>query len=89
MSVSLNELAEQIVALEPTEQEALIERVAELNFQRGLAALSQRYRKRLAQEGQLDQSATEVLAELAKLREEIATRFNPNFPATSLNSCQE
>ena len=72
MSVSLNELAEQIVALEPTEQEALIERVAELNFQRGLEALSQRYRKRLAQEGQLDQSATEVLAELAKLREEIA-----------------
>jgi hypothetical protein len=72
MSVSLNELAEQIVALEPTEQEALIERVAELNFQRGLEALSQRYRKRLAQEGQLDRSATEVLAELAKLREEIA-----------------
>jgi hypothetical protein len=72
MSVSLNELAEQIVALEPTEQEALIEIVVELNFQRGLEALSQRYRKRLAQEGRLDQSATEVLAELAKLREEIA-----------------
>jgi len=86
MSVSLNELAEQIVALEPTEQEALIERVAELNFQRGLEALSQRYRKRLAQEGQLDQSATEVLAELAKLREEIAAQFNPNFPATCPNS---
>ena len=72
MSVSLNELAERIVALAPAEQEALIERVAELNCQRGLESLSQRYRKRLAQEGQLDQSATEVLAELAKLREEIA-----------------
>ncbi len=72
MSASLNELAERIVALAPAEQEALIERVAELNFQRGLEALSQRYRKRLAQEGQLDQAATEVLAELAKLRETIA-----------------
>ncbi|MGE4090214.1 MAG: hypothetical protein AB7G75_05175 [Candidatus Binatia bacterium] len=72
MSVSLNELAERIVALEPTEQEALIEKVAELNFQRGLAALSQTYRKRLTQAGKLDQSVAEVLAELAKVREEIA-----------------
>ncbi len=72
MSENIGELAERIVAQEPTEQEALIERVAELNFQRGLEALSQRYRKRLAQEGKLDQPATEVLADLAKLREEIA-----------------
>jgi len=72
MSGSINELAERIVALEPIEQEALIEKVAELNFQRGLDFLSQKYRKRLAQEGKLDQSAAEVLAELAKLREEIA-----------------
>lgn len=72
MSENISELAKRIVALEPTEQEALIERVVELNFQRGLEALSQRYRKRLAQEGRLDQSATEVPAELAKLREEIA-----------------
>ena len=72
MSVSINELAESIVALAPQEQEELIEKVAELNFQRGLSVLSQKYRDRLAQEGQLQRPAAEVLAELAKLREEIA-----------------
>ena len=72
MSVSINELAESIVALAPQEQEELIEKVAELNFQRGLSALSQKYRDRLAQEGKLQRPAAEILAELAKLREEIA-----------------
>ena len=72
MSVSINELAESIVALAPQEQEELIEKVAALNFQRGLTALSRKYRDRLAQEGKLQQAAAEILAELAKLREEIA-----------------
>ena len=72
MSVSINELAETIVALELAEQEALIEKVAELNFQRGLEALSRKYRERLAHEGKLHQPTTEVLTELDKLREEIA-----------------
>lgn len=72
MSVSINELAENIVALAPQEQEELIEKVATLNFLRGLEALSRKYRERLAHEGKLHQPAPEMLAELDKLREEIA-----------------
>jgi hypothetical protein len=72
VSVSINELAEIIVTLTPQDQEELIKKVADLNFQRGLEALSQKYRERLAQEGKLQQPAAEVLAELDRLREEIA-----------------
>ena len=72
MSLHLNELATKIATLDPAEQEALWEKVAELNFQRGLEALAQKYRARLAAEGTLDQTADTVMAELKKLREEIA-----------------
>ena len=72
MSLSLDELATKITALNPVEQDALWEKVAELNFQRGLEALAQKYRARLAAEGMLDQTAETVMAELKKLREEIA-----------------
>jgi len=74
MSLNIDQLAEQIATLNRTEQEVLLEKVAELNFQRGLEALSQQYRERLAQEGKLDQNATEVMAELERIREEIALR---------------
>jgi hypothetical protein len=72
MSLNIDQLAEQITTLDRAEQEALLEKIAELNFQRGLEALSQQYRERLAQEGKLDQKATEVMAELERVREEIA-----------------
>jgi hypothetical protein len=49
-----------------------MEKVAELNFRRGLDTLSQKYRERLAQEGKLGQKANEVMAELKRVREEIA-----------------
>ena len=71
MSLHLNELAAKIATLDPAEQEALWEKVAELNFQRGLEALARQYRARLAAEGMLDQTADTVMAELKKLREEI------------------
>ena len=71
MSLHLNELAAKIATLDPAEQEALWEKVAECNFQRGLEALAQKYRARLAVEGTLDQTADTVMAELKKLREEI------------------
>jgi hypothetical protein len=71
--LSLDELATQIATLDPAEQDALWERVAELNFQRGLEMLAQKYRARLAAEGTLAQTADTVMAELKKLREEIAT----------------
>ena len=72
MSLHLDELATQIATLDPAEQEALWEKVAALNFQRGLEALAQKYRVRLAAEGMLDQTADTVMAKLKKLREEIA-----------------
>jgi hypothetical protein len=72
MSLRIDELAEKIATLDPSEQEILLEKVAELNFQRGLTALSQKYRERLAKEGKLDQKADEVMAELGRIREEVA-----------------
>ncbi|HJY84298.1 MAG TPA: hypothetical protein VKK81_24840 [Candidatus Binatia bacterium] len=72
MSLSIDKLAEQIATLDRTEQEALFERVAELTFQRGLETLARQYRERLAQEGKLDQKVEEVMAELERVREEVA-----------------
>ena len=72
MSTHIDKLATQIVTLDPEDQELLWEKVAELNFQRGLEMLSQEYRARLAAEGKLDQKADVVMAELKRLREEIA-----------------
>jgi len=72
MSVSINELAEKIATLGLAEQEALLEKVAELTFRRGLEALSRQYRERLAQEGKLNQTAAEILADLERIREEVA-----------------
>jgi hypothetical protein len=70
--VHIDTLATTIAALDPAEQDAVWEKVAELNFQRGLEALAQKYRARLAAAGTLDQTADTVMAELKKLREEIA-----------------
>ena len=72
MSLHLDALATAIATLDPAEQEALWEKVAELNFQRGLETLAQKYRVRLAAEGTLAQTADTVMAELKKLRAEIA-----------------
>jgi hypothetical protein len=72
MSLIIDELAEKIATLDPAEQELLLEKVAELNFQRGLEALSKKYRERLAKQGKLDQKANEIMTELEQVREEIA-----------------
>lgn len=72
MSLNIDELAEQIATLDRTEREALFEKVAELAFRRGLETLARQYRERLAYEGKLDQKADEVMAELERIREEVA-----------------
>ena len=72
MSLHLDELDTQIATLYPAEQEALWEKVAGLNFQRGLEDLAPKYRARLAAESTLDKTADIVMAELKKLREAIA-----------------
>jgi len=72
MSLNIDQLAEQIVTLDQTKQMALLEKVAELNFQHGLVDLSQMYRKRLEKEGRLTQTASEIMAQLGQIREETA-----------------
>ncbi len=72
MTSLIEELAERIAALDPEQQEALLNKVSELNFRKGLKELSNRYRERLAQEGKLGQKAEEVLAGLKQMREKIA-----------------
>jgi len=72
MAQQIDALAAEIATLDPEEQETLWEKVAELNFQRGLEDLSRRYRARLAAEGKLDQTADAIMADLRQLREDIA-----------------
>lgn len=72
MSSKIEVLAEQIVALDPSEQAELLDRVAELNLRRDLEALSQKYRERLAAEGKLGQKTEEIMAQLEHIREVIA-----------------
>lgn len=72
MSLSIDKLAEQIAILDQATQTTLLEKVAELNFQRGLADLSQQYRERLAREGRLGQTVDQIMAQLEQIREEVA-----------------
>jgi len=45
---SIDDLANVITELEPSEQQALLDKVAQLNFQKGLHDLADKYRARLA-----------------------------------------
>ncbi|MBT9141395.1 MAG: hypothetical protein DDT30_01987 [Dehalococcoidia bacterium] len=77
MTSKVENLAAKIAALGEHKQQALWGRVAELNFRRGLSALSEQYRERLRQQGQLDRSVEEILADLKQIREEIAAHDYP------------
>jgi hypothetical protein len=75
---SIDDLAREIIALPPSDQQVLLDRVAQLNFQKGLTDLSEKYRERLAREGRLNDSPEQAWAELHRIREEIAQRDYPN-----------
>ncbi len=77
LTSKLENLAAEIVALEEHKQQALWDQVAELNFRRGLYALSEQYQERLREQGELDRSVEEILAELTQIREEIAAHDYP------------
>ncbi len=77
MNAKVDELAAEIAALDETEQKALFERAAELSFRHGLIELSESYRKRLGQQGEIDRAAEDILAKLRQIREEIAAREYP------------
>ena len=75
---SIDDLAREITSLDPSEQHALIDRVAQLNFQKGLHDLAAKYQSRLASEGHLNIPAEQVWAELHHVRQEIATHDYPS-----------
>jgi hypothetical protein len=74
---SIDDLAREITSLDPSEQQALIDKVAQINFQKGLHELAEKYRSRLAAEGRLNIPPEQVWAELHRLREEIAAHDYP------------
>ena len=77
MNAKVDELAAEIAALDEAAQRVLLERAAELSLRHGLVELSESYRKRLAQQGELDRAAEDILAKLRQIREEIAAREYP------------
>lgn len=77
MTVRVEELARQIASLEESDLQALLERVEELSFHHGLNALSDRYRKRLEEMGEMNKGAETILLKLKQIREEIASREYP------------
>ena len=75
---SIDELSREITALDPSEQQALLEKVAQINLRKGLHDLSEKYRARLAREDRLNIPPEEVWAELHRIREEIAAHYYPD-----------
>jgi len=74
---SIDELAREIIDLTPSQQQALLERVAQLNLQRGLRELADNYRRRLRAQSELNMPSEQVWAELHRLREKIAADDYP------------
>ncbi len=69
---SIDDLANVITELEPSEQQALLDKVAQLNFQKGLHDLADKYRARLTREKQHEVPSEQVMIELHRIREQIA-----------------
>ena len=75
---SIDDLASVITELEPAEQQALLDKVAQLNFQKGLYDLAVRYRARLTRQSQLNVPPEHVWIELHRIREQIAEHDYPD-----------
>lgn len=75
---SIDDLAREITALRPAEQQALLEKVAQINLRKGLHDLSAKYRERLAHENRLNVPPEEVWADLHRIREEVAAHDYPD-----------
>jgi hypothetical protein len=71
-------LAQQIADLPPEDQERVLDRAAALALQRGLRALSEKYRERLLKEGELDQPVEKIWEALRQIRNEVAARDCPD-----------
>ena len=74
---SIDDLANVISDLESSEQQALLDKIARLNFQKGLHHLAEKYRARLARQNQLNSPPEQVWIELHRIRDEIAEHDYP------------
>jgi hypothetical protein len=74
---SIDDLANVITELDPLEQQALLDKVAQLNFQKGLHDLAERFRARLAREGAIGAPLEQVWTELHQIRQQIAEHDYP------------
>jgi hypothetical protein len=74
---SIDDLANVITDLDPSEQQTLLDKVAQLNFQKGLHDLADRCRVRLARESQLKVPSEQIWIELHRTREQIAEHDYP------------
>ena len=77
MTARVEELAQQIASLDESELQALLERVEELSLRQELRAVANRYRKRLSKESEIHEGKEEILRNLKRIREEIASREYP------------
>lgn len=69
---SIDDLARVITELDPSDQQALLSKVARLNFEKGLDVLAEKYRARLAVEDRLSVPAEQIWADLRRFREQVA-----------------
>ena len=68
----VDEVAQEIASWKKSQQENLLQKLVDLNYRRGLKALSKKIQRRLIAEGKMKQSVDEIFAELARTREEVA-----------------
>ena len=72
MTTKVARLASEILSMDEYEQEALWQQVAVESYRRGLRELSSAYRQRLQDQGNLDRSIEDLLAELNRKRDDTA-----------------
>lgn len=72
MDSRVDEVAQEIASWEKSRQENLLQKLVDLNYRRGLKALSKKIKRRLIAEGKMKQSVDEIFAELARTREKVA-----------------
>jgi len=72
LDLRVDEFAQEIASWESARQENLIQKLVDLNYRRGLKALSEKIQNRLITEGKFHQSVDEIFTELARVREVVA-----------------
>ena len=77
MTTNAEELAQQIASPDESDLPALLARIEELSLRQEVRGMSDRYRKRLKEQGKLNEGSEEILKKLKLIREEIGSREYP------------